>query len=491
MAKSLSILFVSSEVVPFAKTGGLADVSAALPLALTELGHDVRLIIPKYGSVSERRNRIHEIKRLKDIPIEVAGEETMATVKSSQVVNSRAKVQVYLVTNDKYLEPLKGIYQDQKTGKDYPNNDERFIFFQKAVIETCYRLGWRPDVIHCNDWQTALIPAYLKEVYSRDNLFSHTRTVLTIHNMAYQGIFPESTFAKTGLPDHVFSSSGVESGGNVNFLKGGINYADAVTTVSPRYAKEIMTADQGCGLEGTIKKQKDKLFGIVNGVDTEIWNPATDKLIEETYSVETLETKFENKTELARKFSMTADLDTPMIGMIGRMVEQKGYDLIIDSIDELAALPVQIVFLGEGEKKIEAALTRAAKKHKNIGVQVGYDEETAHLIQAGSDMLLMPSRFEPCGLNQLYALAYGTVPIVSKTGGLIDTIHDYNVKKKTGNGFVISQMTTEGVIEAIGRALELYRKEEEWEDLQRSVMEEDHSWKASAEEYVEKTYRKS
>ena len=415
----------------------------------------------------------------------------MATVKSSQVVNSRAKVQVYLVTNDKYLEPLKGIYQDSKTGKDYPNNDERFIFFQKAVLETCYRLGWKPDVIHCNDWQTALIPAFMKELYSKDNLFSHTRTVLTIHNMAYQGIFPPSTFEKTGLPEHVMSAAGIEHAGKVNFLKGGIVYADAIATVSPRYAKEIMTSDQGCGLESVVKKHKEKLVGIVNGVDTEVWNPATDKLISETYSVEALEGKFENKTDLARKFGMSADLDVPIIGMIGRMVEQKGYDLIIDSIDELAALPAQFVFLGEGDKKIEAALTKAAKKYKNVGVQTTYDEETAHLIQAGCDMLLMPSRFEPCGLNQLYALAYGTIPIVSKTGGLIDTIEDYNPKKKIGNGFVIPQLATEALIATIKHATELFGKEEDWEELQRAVMAEDHSWKASAEEYVDKLYRKS
>ncbi len=491
MAKSLSILFVTSEVVPFAKTGGLADVSAALPLALTEIGHDVRIVVPKYGTVSERRNRIHEIKRLKDIPIMVAGEESMATVKSSQVVNSRAKVQVYLVTNDKYLEPVKGIYQNPATGKDFPNNDERFIFFQKAVLETCIRLGWRPDVIHCNDWQTALIPAFLKELYAKDNFFAHTRVVFTIHNLAYQGSFPASTFEKTGLPAKVFTSAGAEHGGAVNFIKAGIAYADALATVSPTYAKEIMTSAHGNGLEGTLKKHKDKLFGIMNGVDTEVWNPETDKLIDTKYSRASLEGKFENKAALASKFGMMADLDTPMVGMIARMVEQKGYDLLIDSIDELAKAGVQLVVMGEGEKKYQAALEKAARKHKNVAVHVGYEEELAHLIQAGSDMLLMPSQFEPCGLNQLYALAYGTVPIVHKTGGLADSIADYNPKKGVGNGFVFSQYTVKGLLDAVTRAIALYRDEEKWEALLLSIMEEDHSWKASAAEYVEKLYRKA
>lgn len=490
MAKSLSILFVTSEVVPFAKTGGLADVSAALPLALTELGHDVRIVVPKYGTVSERRNRIHEIKRLKDIPIMVAGEETMATVKSSQVVNSRAKVQVYLVTNDKYMEPVKGIYQNPTTGKDFPNNDERFIFFQKSVLETCVRLGWRPDVIHCNDWQTALIPAFLKELYSKDNFFAHTRVVFTIHNMAYQGIFPASTFEKTGLPAKVFTSAGAEFSGNINFVKAGIVYADAFSTVSPSYAKEIMGAAHGYGLEGVVKKHKDKLFGILNGVDTEVWNPETDKQIDTKYSKASLEGKFENKTALAAKFNMVADLDTPVVGMIGRMVQQKGYDLVIDAIDDLAKAGIQFIVMGEGEKKYQAALEKAARKYKNVALVPAYDEEMAHMIQAGSDILLMPSQFEPCGLNQLYALAYGTVPIVHKTGGLADSITDYNPKKGIGNGFVFTQYTPEGMVEALQRAIALYRDEEKWEALQLAIMDEDRSWKASAAEYVEKMYRK-
>jgi starch synthase len=485
MAKSLSILFVTSEVVPFAKTGGLADVSSALPLALTELGHDVRIVAPKYGTVSERRNRIHEIKRLKDIPIEVAGESTMATVKSSQVVNSRAKVQVYLVTNDKYLEPLKGIYTDPKTGKDFPSNDERFIFFQKAVLETCHRLGWRPDIIHCNDWQTALIPVFLKELYANDNFFAHTRTVFTVHNMAYQGVFPASTFAKTGLPAELMSEKWLEHGGKVNFLKAGIIGAEALTTVSPTYAKEITGAEHGCGLEAVVKKNREKLTGISNGIDTEVWNPATDKLIDTKYTAETLEQKFENKSALAGRFKKEADVDRPIISMIARMVEQKGYDLLLEAIDEIMKMGVQLFVMGEGEKKYQTGLEKAMKKHRELAVEFGYDETLAHLMVSGSDMLIMPSKFEPSGLNQLYALAYGTAPIVHRTGGLGDTVTDYNAKKGVGNGFVFTEYSTDGLVTAIRRGVELFSDEEKWEQLQRSMMSEDHSWKASAEQYLQ------
>ena len=490
MAASKSILFVTSEVTPFIKTGGLADVSATLPLALVELGHDVRIIAPKYGNISERRNRIHEIKRLKDIPIMVSGKETMATVKSSQVVNSKAKVQVYLVTNDDYLEPYKGAYVNPKTGKDFANNDERFIFFQKAAIETCFRLGWKPDIIHCNDWQTGLIPVFLKELYTDNDFFKKTKTVFTIHNLSYQGEFPESSFASTGLSEELFSPSGVAHNGKLNMMKAGIVFADAVTTVSPTYAKEIMKKEYGAGLEGVIRKHKNKLHGILNGVDTEIWNPAIDKLIEEKYDADSLTGKYENKTALAKAFGLEANLDTPIICMIARMVEQKGYDLVISAMDDIVKMGAQVVIMGEGTGKIPKALEKEAKKHKkNVGLKIGYDEETAHLMQAGADILLMPSQFEPCGLNQLYAMAYGTVPVAHDTGGLSDSIEMYNAAKKTGTGFLFKNYSAGDMLKTLEQAVTLFREdEEEWENLQLRGMETDNSWRVSAEEYSSNVY---
>ena len=489
MAASKSILFVTSEVTPFVKTGGLADVSSALPLALVELGHDVRIITPKYGNISERRNRIHEIKRLKDIPIIVSGKETMATVKSSQVVNSKAKVQVYLVTNDDYLEPYKGAYTNPKTGKDFPNNDERFIFFQKAAIETCFRLGWKPDIIHCNDWQTGMIPVFLKELYAENDFFKKTKTVFTIHNISYQGEFPKASFERTGLPEKLFSSSGVAHDNKLNMMQAGIVFADAVTTVSPTYAKEITKKDGGGGLESVIRKHKGKLHGILNGVDTEIWNPATDKLIDEKYDADSLQEKYENKNALAKEFGLEADIDTPLICMIARMVEQKGYDLVIEGMDEIVEMGAQLVILGEGTGKIPKALEKGAKKHKGkVGVKIAYDEETAHLMQAGSDILLMPSMFEPCGLNQLYAMAYGTIPVVRDTGGLSDSVEKYNGSKQSGTGFVFKNYTAADMIKALKQAVTLFKEEEAWEELQRRVMEQDFSWNIAAEKYTNEIY---
>ncbi|MCB0713506.1 MAG: glycogen synthase GlgA [Ignavibacteriae bacterium] len=490
MAASKSILFVTSEVTPFIKTGGLADVSAALPLALVELGHDVRIIAPKYGNISERRNRIHEIKRLKDIPIIVSGKETMATVKSSQVVNSKSKVQVYLVTNDDYLEPYKGAYVNPKTGKDFPNNDERFTFFQKAAIETCFRLGWKPDIIHCNDWQTGMIPVFLKELYTESEFFKKTKTIFTIHNLSYQGEFPKSSFDKMGLSEELFSPAGVAHDGKLNMMKAGIVFADAVTTVSPTYAKEILKKENGAGLDSILRKQKSKLHGILNGVDTEIWNPATDKLIDEKFDANSLTEKYENKTALAKAFGLEANIDTPIICMIARMVEQKGYDLVVDAADQIVELGAQLVILGEGTGKIPKALEKIAKKHKkNISVKIAYDEETAHLMQAGSDILLMPSKYEPCGLNQLYAMAYGTIPVVHETGGLIDSVEKFDPKKKSGTGFLFKNYTVADMMKSLKQAITLFKdSEEEWEELQRRGMEKDNSWKISADEYSSKIY---
>ena len=489
MPAPCSILFVTSEVTPFVKTGGLADVSAALPLGLVELGHDIRIITPKYGNVSERRNRIHEIKRLKDIPIVVNGKESMATVKSSQVVNSRSKVQVYLVTSDVYFEPYKGAYTHPKTGKDFANNDERFIFFQKSAIETCFRLGWKPDIIHCNDWQTAMIPVFLKELYDKDDFFKNTKTVFTIHNLAFQGIFQKESFEKTGLPAALCSPKGVLHDDALNMMKAGIAYADQVTTVSPTYAKEILHEPNGLGLETVVKKHKSKLTGILNGIDTELWNPSSDKLIDERYDADSLEEKYENKKAVAKKFGLTLDPETPIVCMIARMVEQKGYDLIIDGMDRIAALPLQLIIMGDGTGTYPKALEKAAKKHKNVAVKVGYEEELAHLMQAGSDMLLMPSKFEPCGLNQLYAMAYGTVPIVHATGGLCDSVVKFNPSKKTGNGIPFKEFTVDALVDALTQAIALFHTEEVWEDLQKEIMAEDHSWKTAAEIYSSDIYR--
>ncbi len=488
MASSRSILFVTGEVAPFIKTGGLADVSAALPLALVEMGHDVRIIAPKYGNISERRNRIHEIKRLKDIPITVAGKETMATVKSSQVVNSRSKVQVYLVTSDAYFEPNKGAYVNPKTGKEFPNNDERFIFFQKAAIETCFRLGWKPDIIHCNDWQTGLIPVMLKELYTEDDFFAKTKSIFTIHNLAYQGAFPKSAFDKIGLDDSLFSAKGVAHNKELNMMKAGMLFADQVTTVSPTYAQEIAKKGGGEGLESIVRKVKDKFTGIMNGIDSEVWNPATDKEIDEKYDADNLVDKYDNKKALGKKVGFKADEERPVICMIARMVDQKGYELIIEALPKLGEMNAEFVIMGEGTGAIPKSLEKGTKKLSNVHVTIGYDEQSAHLTFAGSDFVLMPSRYEPSGLNQLYGMAYGTIPIVRATGGLVDSVEAYNPGDGSGDGFLFKDFKAASMLKAIESALELFADDEAFEELQKNVMARDLSWSSAANYYSKEIY---
>ncbi len=488
MASSRSILFVTGEVAPFVKTGGLADVSAALPLALVEMGHDVRIIAPKYGNISERRNRIHEIKRLKDIPIEVNGKESMATVKSSQVVNSRSKVQVYLVTSDVYFEPNKGAYVNPKTGKEFSNNDERFIFFQKAAIETCFRLGWKPDIIHCNDWQTGLIPVMLKELYTEDDFFAKTKSVFMIHNLAYQGEFPKASFDKTGLDSSLFTAKGVAHNKKLNMMKAGLLYADEVTTVSPTYATEITKKENGAGLESVVRKIKGKLTGILNGVDTEDWNPKSDKLIDEKYSADSLVDKYDNKKALGKKIGFKASEERPVVCMIARMVEQKGYELVIEALPKIAELDAEFVILGEGTGPLAKKLEKATKKISNVHVTIGYDEKSAHLMFAGSDFVLMPSKYEPSGLNQMYGMAYGTVPIVRATGGLIDSVSQVDEAKGKGEGFVFKPYTSAAMLKAVTQAIEFYSDETAFEELQKRIMAIDVSWAKPAQIYSEEIY---
>ena len=486
MAKPLSILFVSSEVIPFAKTGGLADVSAALPLVVRELGHDIRIIMPKYATVSERRFKIHDIKRLTDMPIQLGEKTLLGSVKSSFLSNIKTKVQVYFISNEQ-LYCRSDLYVDPKTKEGWPDNDERFMFFSRGVIETLIRLGWKPDIIHLNDWQSGLIAALLKTEYADEPLFKNTKVVFTVHNAAYQGVFPKASFEKTGLPAKAFKLEGVEFHGDINLLKAGLMYADAITTVSPTYAKEVRTTKEfGYGLEGVFKKKARKTFGILNGMDDSVWNPESDKMIEKMYSAETLEDKQLNKKALCDRFKLPYDPKVPVIGIVSRLADQKGFDLIEEKLDDIMKLNVQLVVLGSGEKKYEDLFTKAAKKYKkNIGAHIGFDEELAHLIEAGADMFLMPSKYEPCGLNQMYSLRYGTLPVVRATGGLADTVEDLDAKPKSGTGFVFEKYQAKQMLDAIKRAVAAFADEKTWTAAMKRAMAKDFSWGASAEKYIE------
>jgi len=484
MSKPLNILFVSSEVDPFAKTGGLADVCSALPKAIKSLGHEIRIMMPRYKFISEWKFKLHDIIRLKDIPIPVGDSTEIGNVKSSFITNQKDKIQVYFLDNEKYF-GRDGLYQSPNAKKDFKDNDERFIFFARGVLETLKRLGWQPDILHCNDWQTGLIPAYLKTMYADDPFFKSIKTIFTIHNMAYQGTFPPESFAKSGLPQEVYRAEGVEAYGQVNYLKTGLYYADVITTVSKKYAEEICVSDDlGAGLNGLLSYRKPDLFGIPNGIDDEVWNPATDDYVFRKYDQKSIEAKVENKKALIERFKLPFDPAVPVFGSISRLVEQKGFDLLLDIMDDFMKQDLIFILLGSGDKKTEKVYETFRKKYPDkIGLFFGFDVELAHMVEAGSDMFLMPSRYEPCGLNQMYSMRYGTIPIVRATGGLDDTVEDYAGNGK-GTGFKFEAYDSKEFLKAIQRALKLYQQPDEWKKIMRNGMDRDFSWGHSAKEYI-------
>jgi starch synthase len=484
MSRPLNILFVTSEVYPFAKTGGLADVSGALPKAIKDLGHEIRIMMPRYRFIGERKFRLHDIIRLHEIPIPVGTSVELGNVKSSFINNLKEKVQVYFLDNATYY-GRDGIYQSPTTKKDYKDNDERFIFFCRGVIETLKRLGWQPDIIHCNDWQTGLIPAYLKSMYMTDPFFKSMKTVFTIHNMAYQGAFPQESFPKSNLPASLFNPNGVEAYGNFNFLKTGIYFSDAITTVSEKYADEICKSPEiGAGLNGLLNSRRKDLFGILNGIDVQLWDPATDEYSFRKYDSKSIEAKVDNKRALLSKIGMDFSENRPVIGLISRLADQKGFDLVFDIIEDVIQLDVQIVMLVAGEKEYEKKIESLQKKYsKRIYAYIGYDNELAHMIEAGTDMFLMPSKYEPCGLNQMYSMRYGTVPIVRATGGLDDTVEDYTGNGK-GTGFKFEKYESKELMKVIQRALKVFQQPEEWKRIMRNGMMGNFSWENSARKYI-------
>jgi starch synthase len=484
MAKGYNVLFVTSEVLPYSKTGGLADISNSLPQALNALGNEVRIISPKYGQLDERRLQIHEIKRLKDLKIDIGSKPGCKfSIKSSFIHGRNTKAQIYLLENQDFFKN-KGIYQNIKTKTDFSNNDERFFFFCKAVLEILEILQWKPDVIHCNDWQTALIPAMLRKTYKNNPHIKDIKTVFTIHNLAYQGDFPRKTFENTKLPESVLDEVGFQKG-RFNFLRTGLYYADKITTVSEKYAEEIRSnKDYSCGMEDILTKRKRDLSGILNGIDYATWNPSVDKIITYRYTYQEIPLKYENKRELLNKYNLEIKDDTPLIGVISRLVDEKGFGLIADILPALMKENIQLIILGTGDEKYQKFLMNAKKKYaKKLIVHIGFDENLAHHIQSACDMILMPSKYEPCGLTQLYSLSYGTIPIVRNTGGLSDTITDY--RRPEGTGFLFDKYDAKEFLNTIGIALNVYRKnKQKWHSLIRNAMSLDFSWKVSALKYM-------
>jgi starch synthase len=473
------VLFAASECVPFSKTGGLADIVGALPRAIAGLGHQVTVYLPLYRQT-----------RLKN-PRTVIASITVPfddTYRFCSVVDGGKQhgVQFYFIDYPPFYD------RDALYGTplgDYHDNPERYALYCRAVLEAAKILGL-PDIFHCHDWQTALIPVLLRTLYDQDPVLHGIPTVFTIHNIGYQGVFSPDTLPLLMLPWDLFTITKLEFFGKVNFLKGALTYADFITTVSRKYAQEIQTAEYGFALEGVLRSRNPSVAGILNGVDYEEWNPATDRLIAARYSAEALEGKQECRRDLLLRFSLDPESPAPVIGIVSRFAAQKGFDLIALAADRLAHEHVTVVALGSGDKDYEDLFRRLVRQYPGrFSVKIGYDNEMAHRIEAGADMFLMPSRYEPCGLNQIYSLKYGTVPIVRATGGLDDTIDSYDLRTGKGTGFKFREYTPEALLATMQIALQLWAKPKEWRNLMLNGMARDFSWAVSAREYV-KIYEK-
>ena len=472
----MRIAFVASECVPYSKTGGLADVVGALPQALAELGHQLEVLVPRYRVTAPGT----VVQEASNITLPLTSGFRFAAIQHG---GASQGVSYYLVDCPEFFD-REGLYQ-APDGTDYPDNAVRFAAFCLACLEFMKRQPDPPDIIHCHDWQTALTAIYLKSLYARDPFFQRTSTALTIHNLGYQGLFAPDTLPQISLDWSLFSVEGLEFFGRVNLLKGGILFSDFITTVSRKYASEIQTNEFGYGLEGVLRSRAEKLRGILNGADYKAWNPGTDKLIPAHYTPEQLGGKQACKGELLRKMGVAEPvMDRPVIGIVSRFDNQKGFDLIAGIAEELMKMDLYIVALGTGLPQFEELFrSLAARYAEKFLVKIAYDNQLAHQIEAGSDMFLMPSRYEPCGLNQMYSLKYGTVPVVRATGGLDDTIQEFD--GTGGTGFKFAQYSAEALLVAVCKAVQTYRQRSAWRRLMQNGMSQDFSWAAAAKSYAE------
>ena len=468
------ILFASSEAHPLIKTGGLADVAGSLPVALSQLGQDIRIIMPNYQAIKNcEPGRYLCTVRVNNCDVNLL--ETR--LPDSEVI-------VWLVDYPAFFNFPGNPYLDE-SGKPWPDIGDRFALFCRIVVEVAMNrayLDWKPDVVHCNDWQTGLVPALLSlEEHRPASLF-------TIHNMAYQGVFPSSTYTLLNLPGQLWHPDGLEYHGMLSFIKGGLRFADRITTVSPTYAQEIQKPEFAYGLEGLLAYRRDVLSGIINGIDTTVWNPEGDEYISHHYHAENMANKQQNKQDLQAQLGLPVNPELPLFALIGRLVDQKGIDLVLSCLPDMTALPLQFVLLGSGDKSIELKLQDFARLYpERFAINIGYNEPLAHQIEAGADIFLMPSRFEPCGLNQMYSQRYGTIPIVRKTGGLADTVVDSlpdSMTDGTASGLVFNDAVPAALLEAIKRSLILFADKPAWSKIQRNAMSKDFSWLNRATQYL-------
>ena len=468
----MRVLFVASEGLPFSKTGGLADVVEALPKALTEVGLEVAVVLPRYrGTKSEK-------VVAPSLTIPMGAQLRFPRITDGQEIDGVR----YFFVDDPSFDREK-LYGDDKG--DYPDNGERFALFSKAAIEIAKHV-WRPDVLHCHDWQSALVPVLLRSVYANDPALKSIPVVFTVHNMGYHGLYAPDILSRIGVPAELFHMDALEFYGRVNYLKGGLVFSDYITTVSRRYAQEVQTPEYGHGLEGVVRRRRDRMVGILNGVDYSVWSPEADKYIAKQYSAKDLSGKAECKKDLLKEFRLPGDnLSRPLMGIVSRFVDQKGFDLIAQVAREMVKEDLTIVALGTGDPRYETLFREMEKAFPGkLAVRIGFDNALAHKIEAGSDIFLMPSRYEPCGLNQIYSLRYGTVPVVRATGGLDDTIQTFDPMTSHGTGFKFEAYDGRALLETVRKALRVFNDREAWRRLMANGMAKDFSWTASAAEYA-------
>jgi starch synthase len=473
----MKIVILASEVVPFAKTGGLADVAGALPKFLGQLGVESRVVLPLYRETKKKGLSLHPVAE--NMEMDWSGKKERFSVYEKEEGSAR----FLLVEKDEYFD------RDHLYGTprgDYPDNGERFAFYSKAALETVKHLRFRPDVVHAHDWQAAIALALLRFVYPDDPFFTHTRALFTIHNLAYQGLFDKDILDRIGLPASLFNMEDLEFYGRVNYLKAGVLYATAVNTVSRRYSQEIQTPEFGHRLDGLLRKRRDRLFGILNGADYADWNPATDKFIARPFDPTYLDGKKQCRKDLLQAFSLSGVAEeSPVVGMVSRLAGQKGFDILSKALEGIFKLGATLVILGTGEEVFQKSLTEAQKRHpQSFGLRIAFDEALSHKIYAGSDMFLIPSRYEPCGLTQMYSLRYGTVPVVRATGGLDDTIQEYDADQRSGNGFKFKDYSASALLSSLRKAIFVYRQKDRWRQLAQMAMAYDFSWEKSAREYL-------
>ncbi len=476
MGRKLRVIYVSPEVSPFAKSGELADVASSLPKYLAYLGLGVSLFVPKY-----RKPEIESLPMeliMKDLLVPLGERKVKGRIYKCEL----GKYDIYFVDNPKYFW-RENIYG---TGKgEYLDNDERFIFFNRAVLEFLLRKKMEADIIHCNNWPTAIIPIFLKTHYAHRAQFKKTAVVLTLHNIAYQGEFPAETLALTGLNWNYLSSKSLSYNGNFNFLRSGVMFSDILNTVSSSYRREILTKSHGFGLKDILEKRKDFFFSIRNGVDYETWNPKTDPYIVANYTSSNLEPKIRCKMDLLEEFGLSLPAQTPLMGIVSYLSAQKGLDLLIEAMDEIMKMDVGLVILGRGDEKYESHFLEIQKQHpQKISVKLETNPALAHKVAAGTDILLIPSLYEPCGLNQLYSFRYGTVPVARATGGLGETIEPFDAKSYKGNGFVFKEYSSQALLRAIKEALGFYAKPRFWKRIVRQGLNKNFSWETAARRYL-------